>query len=618
MKKLICILIATLFLNVGFSQETKHLKVESHFNKKSHLPTDTILAIFKISIKDGYHINSYKPIDTSFIPTTITINSDNFKINSLHFPEDKIFDFQGIKINVYEKDIYIGAKIIPNKHFRNETIPIDFILNYQACSDKICDLPEKVLIKSEIKIDSASDNTQLINKELFSKINFTEPSLTFESSPENTNNQSEKEIIQTETTEDDISKKIESEGIFLTLIFIFIGGLGLNLTPCIYPLIPITISYFGSQTDKSRSESIISGVFYAIGMAVTYTALGLIAALTGGLFAEFMQKPLVLIGIAVIFIALSLSMFGLYEIRMPQKLTITGSKTRKGFLGSFVMGLFVGVIAAPCIGPIILSLLIHVGQVGKPLYGLLLFGTLSLGLGAPYIVLAAFSNSISKLPRSGEWMIGVKIIFGLILIGVAFYYLIPVLPSDVGEILFYAYFLIAGMYLILIDKKGSNSKVFTKIKYIFAIAAIIIGTYNLKSSIEDYNIKHSGQNITKGNAVQWILTDNIQTIDEKIKSANKPIMIDFYADWCLECKQLDRETYKNPEVIELSESFINIKVDLTKTNQEIQDRFNIKGLPVVAFLDKNGNEIKSLRVTGFEKPEEMKIKMKKVLENENK
>ncbi|MCX7833422.1 MAG: thioredoxin family protein [Ignavibacteria bacterium] len=602
-------------MNFTFPQETKHLNVEIFLNEKSYTSQDTIFPIFKISIKNGYHINSYKPIDTSFIPTTISINSEDFKIHTLHFPNDKIFDFQGISINVYEGVIYIGTKITPNKKIKNGTYPVKFTLNYQACSDKICDLPEKVDILTEIIIDSTSGKDDIVNKEIFSKIDFSNPSVAFKSDSEVGIHQTEK--LKTETSEDEISKKIESEGILLTLIFIFIGGLGLNLTPCIYPLIPITISYFGSQTGKSKSESIINGTFYAIGMAITYTALGLFAALTGGLFAEFMQKPVVLVGIAIIFILLSLSMFGLYEIRVPQKLALTGSKTRKGFLGSFVMGLFVGVIAAPCIGPIILSLLIHVGQVGKPLYGLLLFGTLSLGLGAPYIVLAAFSNALSKLPRSGEWMIGVKVIFGLILIGVAFYYLIPVLPKDIGNFIFYAYFIVAGVYLVLIDKKGENSKVFTKIKYIFAILAIIIGTYNLKASIDEYNLKHN-ISTTQGNTVQWILTDNIQSIDNVIKNADKPIMIDFYADWCLECKQLDKETYRNPEIIELSKSFINIKVDLTKTNQAIQDRFNIKGLPVVAFLDRNGNEIKSLRVTGFEPPEDLKVKMEKVLKNDNK
>lgn len=616
MKKIIIFIFALLIVISTFAQETKHLKVDLLFHKNTYNTSDTIYPIFKISIKNGYHINSYKPIDTNFIPTTIAIDAEGFNIHSLHFPEDKIFDFQGLKINIYEGTIYIGSKITSKNKLLHGSNPIKFTMHYQACDDKVCDLPETVEIKGEIIVDTNYKNNEIINKEIFSKIDFSKPSITYSTSPEKI--ESTREITQEESSEDEITKKIQSEGILLTLIFIFIGGLGLNLTPCIYPLIPITISYFGSQTNKSKSESIISGVFYAIGMAITYTALGLIAALTGGLFAEFMQKPIVLVGIALIFILLSLSMFGLYEIQMPQKLTITGSKTRKGFFGSFVMGLFVGVIAAPCIGPIILSLLIHVGQVGKPLYGLLLFGTLSLGLGAPYVVLAAFSNSLSKLPRSGEWMIGVKIIFGLILIGVALYYLIPVLPYDIGDFVFYAYFILAGLYLILIDNKGANSKVFTKIKYIFAIAAIIIGTINLKATADEYQIKHNTSKTISGNTIQWILTDDIKVIDDAIKKADRPIMIDFYADWCLECKQLDKETYRNPEIIELSKSFTNIKVDLTKSNPIIQERFNIKGLPVVAFLDKSGNEIKSLRVTGFETAEELKIKMEKLINNEKK
>ena len=204
-----------------------------------------------------------------------------------------------------------------------------------------------------------------------------------------------------------------------------------------------------------------------------------------------------------------------------------------------------------------------------------------MGLGLPYIFLAASSSSISKLPRSGEWMEGVKIIFGLILFGMALNTLEPLIPKDIFKIIFPLYIILSGVYLILIDKKGSSSLVYSKIKYLIAIAAIVFGTWMLKPA-------------ETNEMVNWKMLTSVESIDNSIKSENKPVMIDFYADWCAQCKELDEYTYTNPEIVELSKSFNTIKVDLTKENEGITNKFNIKGLPVVVFLNPNGEEYKDL------------------------
>ena len=338
------------------------------------------------------------------------------------------------------------------------------------------------------------------------------------------------------------------------------------------------------------------GVFYALGMSITYSTLGVIAALTGGLLGTALQNPIVIIGIALVMLALGASMFGLFEIRVPQSLALMGNKNRSGYFGSVLMGLTVGFIAAPCIGPFVLSLLVYVGKIGSASIGFLLFFVLSLGLGLPYIFLAASSSSISKLPRSGEWMEGVKIIFGLILFGMALNTLEPLIPGDVFQFIFPLYIILSGVYLILIDKKGLTAVIYSKIKYIIAILAIVMGTWMLKpeGSTEEVN---------------WKILTSLESIDNSIKAEDKPVMIDFYADWCAQCKELDEYTYTDPEIIELSESFNNIKIDLTQENEAITDRFDIKGLPVVVFLSPDGKEFKDLRVTGFLNPEEFKEKI---------
>jgi thiol:disulfide interchange protein DsbD len=227
--------------------------------------------------------------------------------------------------------------------------------------------------------------------------------------------------------------------------------------------------------------------------------------------------------------------------------------------------------------------------------GFLMFFILSLGLGFPYIFLAIFSGSISKLPRSGEWMEGVKIIFGFVMIGLALYITQPLIPSNAYDIIFPLYLILAGFYLIVIDRKAVNASIYTRIKYIIAVGSVVVGSMNLQFAEEQ----------PMAGKLEWQFLTTQAQIESSIKNANgKPTMIDFTADWCAQCKELDKYTYTDTKVIELSKKFNNIKVDLTKENKEITDKFKILGLPVVAFIDKNGNEIMDLRVTGFLKPNE--------------
>lgn len=582
----------------AFSQNNEYVKFSVFLNREKYTASDTIKIALKLSIKENYHINSFEVNDPALIKTTVTIASDKFKLVNTYFPKaEKLkFDFSENELNVYEKDITVGLILVADDNSDNGKYDLPITVNYQACDNKVCYPPKSITEKILVEIDNNNPSKQELNIDVFKNINFSNPASlnqSNETKPALTENQ------RTETPnsdEEQVSKLIEEKGWVAALLFIFLGGLALNLTPCVYPLIPITVSYFGAQGSGSKSQSILMGVFYALGMSITYSSLGVFAALTGSLLGTALQNPLVIIGIALIMIALGTSMFGLFEIRVPQSLLLMGNKNRSGYFGSMLMGLTVGFIAAPCIGPFVLSLLVFVGKLGNPVTGFLLFFVLSMGLGLPYIFLSASSSSISKLPRSGEWMEGVKIIFGLILFGMALNTLEPLISKSVFKIIFPAYIIFSGVYLILFDKKGYTSKVFSKIKYFIAISAIVLGTWMLKPNESAQEVK-------------WKMLNSLESIEQSINSENKPVMIDFYADWCAQCKELDEYTYKNPEIVELSKSLNTIKVDLTKENQSITDKFNIKGLPVVVFMNPKGEELKELRVTGFLKPEEFKKKI---------
>lgn len=593
-----------------FSQETDHLKVSVFYSKDSYSIKDTVKIAVLLDINSKYHIQSWKPKDENFIKTEITSEGNAYKISGIVYPPDKAYKLESNEeINVYGDETLIGVILTPDKNSSglNE---MKLRLNYQACDDKVCFPPKMVDISLKIDVKETTGKEIASSQKILSKIDFSKPNFIPTLNIQESTEEIKKDSANINQTSDtDSSDYFENKGLLLTILLIFIGGLALNLTPCVYPLIPITISFFGGMsygqenTKLSKGKSIIMGVFYALGMSATYSSLGLFAALTGSLFGNALQNPIVIVIVALVFIALSLSMFGLYEIRIPQKLAIAANQNRAGYLGAFIMGLLVGFIAAPCIGPFVLSLLVYVGKLGNPFYGFLLFFVLSMGLGFPYIILAAFSSSLNKLPRSGEWMIGVKLIFGFILIGMAINTLGPIIPAEIFSIVFPVYIIGAGLYMIVFDNKGLNSKGYTKFKYLLAIAAIVYGTWILKPD------KATAE-------VEWQTASSLEEIQKIIETNKKPVIIDFYADWCAACKELDKFTYTNKEVSELAKSFTTIKLDFTQSDEKkeaIKEKYNIKGLPVVVFMTADGKELKEIRLTGFEEPEDFIKRMQKTL-----
>lgn len=605
-------LLFLLLSTLSYAQQ--YVTVTASPQKKDFYPSENIRINVKADIQGGYHINANKVSDPDLIPTTMEVDAGSLKLSKISWPGSHKFkfSFSETELDVYEGSITIGVNLKAPKDIKPGKYDITGTLNYQACNDRACFAPKDapfsvtVVIKEDtakVTDTSKTETPQDTVKKTDSIDNSTKTDTSKTKLTENKRDTTQ--TITSTENKNQIAAYIEENGMFVALLIIFVLGIGLNLTPCVYPLIPITISYFGAQVSNSKGGKILMALFYVLGMSVTYSVLGLVAALTGGVFGSLLQSPLVIGLLVLIFLALALSMFGLYEIKIPQSLANFSGKNRQGYFGTFLMGLTVGFIAAPCIGPLVLSLLVYVGQMGSAFLGFIMFFVLSLGLGLPYIFLALFSSSITKLPRSGEWMEGVKIIFGLMMIGLALYTAQPLMSVELYEIIFPLFLVLGGAFLILVDRKAVNAATYTRIKYIIAIAAIIWGSMNL----------HFGEEqVTASGKYEWQMIQTQALIDASIaKSSDKPTIIDFYADWCAQCKELDKYTYVDPKIIELSKKFNNIKVDLTKGDKEIESKFKIQGLPVVAFIDKNGKEMEDLRVTGFLKPDEFIKIMEKAL-----
>lgn len=332
------------------------------------------------------------------------------------------------------------------------------------------------------------------------------------------------------------------------LLFVFLSGLALNLTPCVYPLIPITLGFFSRQSAGKASRTFGLALAYVLGMSVTYSALGVFAALSGSLFGSWLQKPGALIAVSAIVLALALSMFGLFEIQAPAFIRDkTGSKS--GVLGAATMGLFVGFVAAPCIGPFVLSLLTYVAAKGSVVLGFGLFFTLAMGLGVPYLVLGTVSGSLKKLPRSGDWMVAVKKAFGFILISLAVYFLRALLPERVYEIALALPLIVGGIYFLAFEKTAETVPWWKPVR--FVLAALFVGTGVWLA-------------LPERSAHELAFQTYSEAAVDAAKRDGKPVMIDFYADWCLPCKELDKKTFTDPKVVEAMKGWVLLKADLTK------------------------------------------------------
>lgn len=208
----------------------------------------------------------------------------------------------------------------------------------------------------------------------------------------------------------------------------FLGGLALNLTPCVYPMIPVTVAFFSGQAPGRLGYTLWLGLLYVLGMALMYALLGSLVSQTGALLGSWLQQPAVLLAVAGLVVALALGMFGLYELRPPAWLTRRLGRASSGSLGAFGMGLTVGVIAAPCIGPFVLGMLLFVGRLADPALGFWLLLTLGLGMGLPYVLLGVWANRLASWPKAGPWMVWIKRALGIVLLGLALYLIKPLLP----------------------------------------------------------------------------------------------------------------------------------------------------------------------------------------------
>lgn len=556
---------------------------------------ETLSATVTLNVATGWHVQAAVPSFDYLVPTRLTLEPPaGVRVSAVQYPPAKTIEFAGDRLAVYDGIVPLrfSVKLPPNLMPGPQVLRGQISL--QACDNKVCLAPATVSLAIPFEVVHAGAPAAGTN------IDF----LAAASAPE----------LFAKPPSNEIERLFGESGTLLALLAIFFVGLALNLTPCVYPMLSVTVAIFGVERDPRLGRVFFKAVLYVLGIATMYSALGTFAALTGGLFGAVMQSPWVLLLIALLLAALALSMFGLYEIRLPSALmSRLGRTSAVGLLGVYFSGLVVGVFAAPCIGPPIIALLALVGARGDPWFGFGSFFVLALGLGAPYLVLGTFSGLLKRLPRSGAWLVWVRKVFGVVLLGVAFFYAAlgffpgllrwaPILALALG-----------GVYIGFLERSGNDRAMFRRMKR-------IAGLHALGGALVLLSLELPVRNAIKGyprlaKILAPLIREQRTTLEwqtyqpERIaaaKAAQQPVVLDFYADWCIPCHELDRNTFSDPEVQRALRDYVRLKVDLTRMDspehRELIETFQIQGVPTVIFLDQQGQERPDTRVLGYLPP----------------
>ena len=499
-------------------------------------------------IKEGYHIQAPKPPE-GFIATKFSVEAPKgFTVERIWYPPTEVKEMLGQKLPLYDGTQIFAALVRADKSVKLGKSTLALKLRYQACDDKACYPPRTLTVTVPVEVVPPSIRVKSINEDVFKKL------------PKDLKSGTEKpkdSRIHYGSIGERIANALKIGGTTAALILVFVGGILMNLSPCVFPMIPIVVGYFGQQSEGKFTRRVALGAVFLLGLVLMYSTIGLVAALTRTMFGSILQNPWVLLTVTVVLFVLALSMFGVFEFAVPQSATrafqrgvelVGAPKFLLKLIGAFLMGLLIGVVAAPCVGPVVVALLGAAPLLDK-LTLFLLFVSLALGLGLPYLLLAIFIGSIHRM-RSGVWNLWVNRFFGIVLLAAAIYF-------------------------------GYQT-------------AFAFGLLKVKHPWQPYTPQALQAAILQG----------------------KPVIIDFWATWCLACRELEHKTFSDPRVKEQLKDFVTLQVDMTTGKdpiaKEAYRRFKVRGLPTVIFIGRDGKEREDLRLEGFEPPESFLSRLEQI------
>lgn len=574
---------------LGFASSDEPLAVDDAFRFSANVKDPQHLHI-------GWQIAEGNYLYRDKIEARITDN-DNVTLGALNLPqgENKQDEYFGLT-EVYHQDVLLSVPL--NRPDTAQTLTLE--VRYQGCSEtfNICYPPETKTVK--LDLPAVAEAT---SGELPTPAELTTPL----------------ETAGTANQQDQIAERLASNNLPQILLGFLGLGLLLAFTPCVFPMIPILSSIIVGEGDSvTTRRAFILSLIYVLAMSVTYTAAGVLTGLLGGNLQALLQNVWVIGAFSLILLALALSMFGFYELQLPhflqQRLHQISHQQRGGkFAGVALMGLLSGLIVGPCLAPPLAGALLFISQHADPLLGGAALFAMSIGMGTPLLIIGTSAGSL--LPRAGDWMENIKAVFGVLLVALSIWMLSRVIPAELTLALWAGLLMICAVYLGALETLGIDATGWQKFWKGLGLISLTLGVLLLIGAASGgQQIWQPLKQLNGGEATQtqpqltFQIIDSPAQLQQALASSNKPVMLDFYADWCTDCKSMEQTTFKDPAVVAALDDYTLLKVDLTDNTadqQAILKQLKVFGPPTMVFYDAGGEEYANQRLIGHVSASEM-------------
>lgn len=396
---------------------------------------------------------------------------------------------------------------------------------------------------------------------------------------------------------------IQGNSALVYLSAFFALGILLAFTPCVLPMVPILSGIIVGQDSLSTRKAVKLSFSYVFGMSITYAAAGMLAGYMGSTIQTLMQRPSVIIVFSLLFVLMALSMFGLFELRLPSKLntrlnTFSKKSNKHSFISVALMGVVSTLVVSPCVTAPLVGVLTYIGQNGQALTGGIILFVMAIGMGIPLILVGAGYGSF--LPKTGPWMLKIKQLFGVMMLAIAIWMLGRVLPAITIKLLWAALLIISGICFGSFESaEGKSGRLFKLI----GILALVCGGMVLYSTTS--LVTQSKQIKSELVHAPFIEVNTLQAIEQELaraKKEKKPVFLEFSASWCSDCQDMDSKVFNQTEIAKAMTGLVNVKVNISESNQEIADikkTFAIYGTPTMLFFDAEGKPLNQLTAVGF-------------------
>ncbi len=544
-------------------------------------------------------------------------------------------------VSMYKEDTAIQLPVRAEESAAPGPKTITLTVDYQGCKNNLCFLPQNKEMKVELVVagsaiadqpDSALLDAPVQPVQEFQLVQDIEKSQPPkkdqsqetaiadhpDSALPDTSVQPVQEIEKSQLPKKEqnpFQETADKFGLIGVLAAAFLWGILASLTPCVYPMIPVTVSVIGAGSSGSVFRGFILSVFYVIGLSLTYAIFGTVAAWSGSLFGEYTNHPATRIIVAGIFVVLALGMFDVFYLQAPSAISSKlGGTKGTGVAGVFMTGAAAGAVVGPCVGPMLVGLLVYIAALGSKLQGFLIMWSFALGMGILFLVIGTFSGAAASLPKAGEWMNRVKHMFGILMIGMALYYVKPFIESSAFTLILGGFFIWAGVFIGAFDPFSSEPTGWNRLWKTAGIVCLALGIgYVAKFTLGGFTDSQQSQ-VLKKSSIAW-LSDEESAL-ARAKKQNKPLMIDFSADWCAACIKLERETFSNPEVTEAARQFVSVKIDCTDNKdpaiRHLRKKYKVVGLPTIVFISRSGRVLRDMTITEYVRPKALLERMSKV------